>query len=247
MSGRLRVCLVVMLWGSLSAGCATGAPEGSGPPGPTPTVSVAATTPTPTPTPLRLTAEKAADALAGVAVPAGFRADIRCPARTAKDEQICDQPTDDATAWSASLTYVGEELPKANGLRATLVMNVVTAKTERSATALYGRQAAGLRRRAGSYTIPVSRQARSYTPGQRGRGTLTSRRGGDWPGVELSESYVLVFDGSTSRTVSSGTHLLRRGIHVLSLSWSTGDAQVRSKLAPLPDRVAAALDESGRP
>lgn len=246
MSGRLKVFLVVAVCVSMPAGCGSGPPGSTSSPSGTPTTSVTATTPTPTPTALQLDAEKAADAFAGVAVPAEFRADIRCPSRSAKDKQVCNQPTNTNAAWSASLTYLGKELPKANGLLATVVMNVMTAKSERSAAALYRRQAAALRPRTGPYKIPTTRQADTYTPGQQGRGTVTPQKADSWQGVELSDRYVLAFEESTSGTVTSGTRVLRRGVHVLTVSWSTGDAQARSNLAELPDRVTAALDQAGQ-
>lgn len=200
---------------------------------------------TPRPIPLQLTAEKAAEALAEVAVPAGFRVDIRCPPRSAQDKKVCGPPTDADTTWSASLTYLGTELPRANELPATLVINLVTARTERSAVALYRQQAAALRSHTGTYDIPPKKRAGSYTPGQRGRGTVTRREVGDWQGVNLSDRFVLVFDGSTSDAVMAGTHVASRGVHVLNISWSTGDTQLCSSLAELPDRMAAALDQVG--
>lgn len=247
MSGRLTIWLVVTVCMLVSAGCGSGAPGDSGAPGATPTTAITPTEAIPTPTTsLQLTAEKAADAFAGVAVPANFRADIRCPSRAARDKRVCNQATDADTAWVASLTYLGENLPKVNRLSATVVMNVVTAKAEKSAAALYGRQVAALRTRTGPYKNPVTRQAGGYTPGQQGRGTVTPHNARAWQGIALRDRYVIVFEGSTSGTVTSGTYVLRRGTHVLTVSWSTGDARARSKLSQLPNRVTAALDQAGR-
>lgn len=247
MWGRIRVWLVVAMCLSVSAGCGSGGPANSGASGATPTTAITPTAPTPTRTALQLTAERAADAFAGVDVPADFGADVQCPPEDARDKKVCGQPTSADTAWVASLTYLGNKLPDANELPATVVMNLVTAKTERSAAALYRREAAALRPRTGPYKIPVNRQAGRYTPGQQGRGTVTPQNAGAWQGVDLRDRHVLLFDGSTSGSITSGTRVVRRGVHVLTVTWSTGDAQARSELDQLPDRVTAALDQAGRP
>lgn len=241
---RLAVGVYVLLL----AGCASG-PAGEPDAASSGSVAVtAAPTPSASPStvPLQLTAQKAAGALAEVSTPAGFRVDIRCPPRTERDKKICGPPTDADTAWSASLTYLGKELPGAYGQSATVVINLVASKTERSAAASYRQQAAALRSHTGSYDLPPKKRAGGYTPGQRGRGTATPRAAGDWKGVNLSERFVSVYDdGSTSGRIMSGTRVARRGVYVLNISWSNGDTKTRSELAEVPDRVAAALDQAG--
>jgi len=180
---------------------------------------------------------------AKVDVPEGFRVDVQCPPKTVQDKRICAAPTDDAVVWSASRTYLGPDLPGGSGLPASVTLNLTAARTEAAADVLYARHVRGLRARDGAYDIPLKRKSGTYTPGQRGRGTLTATSSGNWRGVELNDKFVLVFDTSTSKKLTSGTRLQRRGGYILDVAWTAAKPQAVSALDDLPDRVATALDQ----
>lgn len=214
------------------------APTTTSPADPTPT-------PTPTPTPAPLTEAAAAEALAKVAVPTGFRVDVQCPPRTAADQKICGTPNDKSVAWAVSRTYLGPRLPRANGLTSTVTLNLTAATSAQAAERFYRAQATPLRSRDGRFDVPVAQQGGGYTPGRRGRGTLTTTGSRGWRGTDLQERYVLVFDAAPSGALTSGTRVLRRGGYVANVSWTAGDRRSRAELADLADRVLAALDRSG--
>lgn len=235
----------------LVAAALTGCGGGPGTPTPAPTLTAssspaATSTPTPTPEPEPLTEAKAARAFAEVAVPAAYRLDLQCPPKTAQDKRICRAPLDDDLAWSASRTYLGPVLPGTSGFPATVTMNLVEAKTEAAADALYEQKVRGLRARDGSYDIPIKQKSGSYTPGERGRGSLQPTTSGSWRGTELRDRFVMVYDGSssTSKKLTSRTRVQRRGVYVSDVSWTATKASAISDLADLPDRVSTALDQS---
>jgi hypothetical protein len=224
--------------GAGGGGAADGGPTASHP------ASASSSSPVPsapaTPTPVELTAARATRAFAEVEVPAGLETDVQCPPGTANDRRLC-LPAEDAVAWAVARTYLGRELPRANGLTETVTLNLATATSEQAALALYRRKTRALERYDGAYEVPAQQQGGGTIPGERGRGTLRPTTAAGWSGVDLSRQLVIVFDSSTSGRLASGTQVLRRGAHVLDVRWTVAPGPRSGALADLPDQVVAAL------